>query len=100
VLGRASCGSGQRVRVAKRTVKYTVHRFPAPKLRTPRSHVARPRVAVAAGLPVQYMTPFFAYLTQLGTVDLTVLYFTRMGLEDSPVTFTNFAGKVVWDIDL
>ena len=49
---------------------------------------------------MQYMTPFFAKLANSGEIDLTVLYFTRMGLKDSPVGFTNFHQKVVWDLDL
>ena len=57
-------------------------------------HVSRSR----PGLPVQYMTPFFAQLANSGEMDLTVLYFTRMGLETlrsvSPISTAKWSGSI------
>jgi glycosyltransferase involved in cell wall biosynthesis len=58
------------------------------------------RVAVVCGLPIQYMSPLFAALSDVPSIDLTVLYSSSMGTEASTSPFLNFGHQVVWDVDV
>jgi glycosyltransferase involved in cell wall biosynthesis len=58
----------------------------------------RYRLAVLASHPVQYAAPLYRYLAGEAGFDLTVLYASRMGLED--YTDEGFSQMVRWDTDL
>lgn len=58
------------------------------------------RVAVISSAPIQYMAPLFRALAREPSIDLTVLYSSSVGTNDSKESYSNFGQRVVWDVDL